>query len=249
MENRQAVDLLVRGASRDIGQANLEALSVQRVSAGVLIAIVALSLISSTLIVWLYVGRNLIARLTALSGSMLAIARGQLDTSIPAVGVDEIGAMAKALSVFRDTAIEVKETNLREIRAARQRLTDAIESISEGFSLYDADDRLVLCNSRYRESLYPGIADVVVPGASFEAILRHGAKRGLVAGAAGRVEEWVADRLALHHYPSGPHLQQQSDGRWIQISERRMENGDTVAVYTDITEIKQAEAELAKKEA
>ncbi len=71
----------------------------QRVSTGVLIAVVALSLISSTLIVWLYVGRNLIARLTTMSGSMLAIAGGQLDTSIPVAGVDEIGDMAKALAV------------------------------------------------------------------------------------------------------------------------------------------------------
>ena len=87
----EAVDRLVASAIRDIGDANLEALSVQRVSTGVLIAVVALSVISSILIVWLYVGRNLIARLTAMSGSMLAIAGGRLDTSIPAAGSDEIG--------------------------------------------------------------------------------------------------------------------------------------------------------------
>ncbi|MCK5364993.1 MAG: guanylyl cyclase, partial [Gammaproteobacteria bacterium] len=71
-ELTEAVSLLVAGAKTDIRNANLDALSVQRLSTGVLVAVVALSLISSTLIVWLYVGRNLIARLTALSGSMLA---------------------------------------------------------------------------------------------------------------------------------------------------------------------------------
>ena len=55
----EAVSLLVAGAKTDIRNANLDALSVQRLSTGVLVAVVALSLVSSTLIVWLYVGRNL----------------------------------------------------------------------------------------------------------------------------------------------------------------------------------------------
>ena len=63
--------------------------------------------------------------------------------------------MAEALRLFRDTAVEVEEKNLREVSEARQRLIDAIESISEGFALYDAGDRLVLCNSVYREILFP----------------------------------------------------------------------------------------------
>ena len=121
------------------------------INTNVLIGVVILSLVSSVLIVWLYVGRNLIARLTALSDSMLAIAGGNLRASLPAPGGgDEIGRMAEALVVFRDTAIEVEETNLREIETARRRLIDAIENSSEGFAFYDPDDRLVLCNTRYK---------------------------------------------------------------------------------------------------
>ena len=69
---------------------------------------VLLSLLSSGLIVWRYVDRNLIARLTALSNSMLAIAGGNLRAPLPAAGGDEIGRMAEALTVFRDTAVEVR---------------------------------------------------------------------------------------------------------------------------------------------
>lgn len=117
---------------------------------------------------WLYVDRRLVARLTALSGSMLAIAEGNLRVSLPpAEGSDEINQMAEALTVFRDTAVEVEENNLREVAQARQRLIDAIESISEGFSLFDADDRLVLANSRFGELLYPGIEEEVMPGMGF----------------------------------------------------------------------------------
>ena len=241
------VDRLVAGTNEDIDIANRNAISVQQWSTGVLLAVVGLSLISSILIVWLYVGRNLIARLTALSDSMLAIADGNLEATIPGGGDDEIGGMAKALIVFRDTAVEVRESNLREINEARRRLIDAIESIFEGFSLYDAEDRLVVCNSRYRKLLYPWIEDVVAPGTSFESIIRAAAERGLIRDAEGRIEEWVAERLALHRNPGQPHLQRRSEDQWILISERKTEDGGTVAVYADITELKHREQELSEK--
>jgi class 3 adenylate cyclase len=149
--------------------------------------------------------------------------------------------------VFRDTAAEVEEQNLREIAAARKRLIDAIESISEGFSLYDADDQLVVCNSTYKQLMYPGIQDVVKPGVSFETIIREAAARGLIRDAEGRIEEWVAERLARHRSPGESHLQGRSDGRWILISERKTDDGGTVAVYADITELKHREDELAEK--
>jgi hypothetical protein len=72
------VDFLVNSAKSDIEKANLQAVRVQTLNRNILISIVALSLVSSFLIVWLYVGRNLIARITALSNSMLAIAGGNL---------------------------------------------------------------------------------------------------------------------------------------------------------------------------
>lgn len=100
-----AVDNLVGASTGDIVAANLQARSVQRFSSGILITVVVLSLVSSTLIVWLYVGRNLVARLTALSRSMLAIADGNLQTDLPPAGSDEVGRMAESLRVFRDTAV------------------------------------------------------------------------------------------------------------------------------------------------
>ncbi len=242
-----AVDLLVAAAKQDIGGASREAANVQRTSSAVLIAVVALSLVSSALIVWLYVGRNLIARLTALSGSMLAIAGGNLKAPLPTAGVDEIGRMAEALTVFRDTAVEVKEKNLREIAEARQRLIDAIESISEGFSFYDKDDRLVLSNGRYRELLYPGIEDTVRPGTPFATIIRNAAERGLVRDAEGRIEEWMAERMGRHGDPRHTFVQRRSDGRWIEVTEHKTSGGGTVAIYTDITEKKQSEIALLEE--
>jgi signal transduction histidine kinase/CheY-like chemotaxis protein len=238
-----AVDALVAQSKLAIAVATAQTHSVQKYGSLGLLLVVALSLISSVLIVWLYVGRNIVARLTALSDRMLTLADGDLKSPLPASGPDEIGRMAETLAVFRATAMEMEETNLKEIREARTRLTDAIESISEGFSLYDADDKLIVCNSRYK-TLFASHIDVMKPGTTFEEIIRTASERGLIEGAEGRHEAWLEERIAQHRAASSTHIQHRSDGRWIQVSERKTAEGGVVAIYADITELKQHEAEL-----
>ena len=82
------------------------------------------------------------------------------------------------------------------------------------------------------------------PGTPYAELIRNAAQLGLVEDAKGRVEEWVAERLAQHREPVGIHVQRRSDGRWVQINERKTTEGGTVAVYTNITEIKRAEEEI-----
>jgi adenylate cyclase len=242
------VDFLVNSANSDIEKANLQAAAIQALNRNILIGIAALSLVSSFLIVWLYVGRNLIARLTALSDSMLAIAGGNLRAPLPEPGSgDEIGHMAESLVVFRDTAIEIEENNLRDIETARQRLVDAIENSSEGFAFYDPDDRLVLCNTRYKELLYPNTDIDIEPGTAFETIIRGAAEKGHIVDVESRIDEWVADRLAFHHDPGEPWIQQRSGDQWVLITERKTGDGGTVAIYSDITDLKQHEEELTTK--
>jgi adenylate cyclase len=242
------IDQLVGGAKSELVASQAQAGAVQRLNTNVLIAVVAMSFLSSILIVWLYVGRNLIARLTALSNSMLAIAGGNLRAALPAPGgSDEIARMAEALTVFRDNAIELEESNLREIEAARRRLVDAIENSSEGFAFYDPDDRLVICNGKYKELIHAGVGVSIEPGMTFEEIIRRAAESGHIVNARGRVDEWVTQRLALHRSPSEARMQEHDDGRWILISERKTSDNGTVAVYSDITDLKQREEELAEK--
>jgi methyl-accepting chemotaxis protein len=209
-----------------------------------------IGIIAVMIVVWLYSQRSLGTRLSALSRGMLAIAGGNLKAETPPVGKDEIGRMAEALAIFRDTAVEIEEKNLHDVAEARQRLLDAIESASDGFAFYDAADRLVLCNTQYRTLLYPGEDVQLEPGTSFEEIIRRAAKMGLI-GDGHDVDATVRARVERHRDPGGPFLQQRADGRWIQISERKTEGGGTVAVYTDLTELKRREEELgaAKDEA
>ena len=155
-----------------------------------------------------------------------------------------------ALSIMVWLAVFFLERMIRERRRAEEalnraqtRLLDAIEAISEAFTLYDADDRLVICNSNYREML-AGLDVAVEPGTPYEKLIRQVANSGIIAIAQGRIEPWVADRLEKHRNPSAPYEQQRVDGRWLKISERRTQEGGIVGVFTDITELKRREAQL-----
>ncbi len=142
-------------------------------------------------------------------------------------------------------------TPLRRAEQARlrseRRLAEAIESISEGFACYDGEDRLVICNSCYRNMLYPGLEIDLSAGTTFESIIRRAAERGYIKDAEDRVEEWIAERLEQHRNPVEPQVQQRGNGRWVMVSERRTEDGGTVSVYSDISELKQREQDLTEK--
>jgi len=136
---------------------------------------------------------------------------------------------------------------VRAEQAARQshaRLLDAIDSVTEGFVLYDSRDRLVVCNERYRD-LFITDPDLALPGTRFETVLREGARRGLYRVAPEALEGWIEDRLALHRDGGPPAEVQLRDGRWLRIEERRTSDGGTVGVRTDITDLKRRAMELA----
>jgi signal transduction histidine kinase len=244
-------------------------LSVSGIVALTLLIIAGISL-TSVAITRRYISRPL----SNLQNSAALLAHGDVEARIEIVGNDEIGLLARDLNTMRLSIKklfrELRESNealkqyghtleqkveertaelgqaMSEAEAARKRLIDAIESISEGFSLYDTDDRLVLSNSCYRELLYPGIEDTLKPGTSFETVVRTAAERGLIDDAKENLDDWVDRRLALHRNPSGPHLQRRAEDQWIQINERKTEDGGTVAVYTDITQLKRHEFQLAE---
>ncbi|MGH7014444.1 MAG: histidine kinase dimerization/phospho-acceptor domain-containing protein, partial [Stellaceae bacterium] len=133
---------------------------------------------------------------------------------------------------------------------AENRLHDAIESTPGGFALYDADDRLALCNRAYVEYYTPTVQPLVVPGARFETIIRLVAESG--GWAEGIDEEsrtsLVARRVAAHRAANTELVQRLRDGRWLLTRERRTEDGGTACFYTDITRLKQQEEALRRSE-
>ena len=132
------VDNLVTGARTEIDNANAQAVGVVKFSTLAVITAVVLSIISSTLIVWLYVGRNIVRRLTALSNGMLAIAGGSLHAPVAAEGGDEVAAMGRAVEVFRRNTLERDELLAEKAQAAeqlereiKQRTTELAQSVEE----------------------------------------------------------------------------------------------------------------------
>ena len=194
--------------------------------------------------------QSILTPLRRLVHSMSAITSGDLDAPVPPAGRDEIGSMTNTLSLFRDSQLQrnrlqdERDAAATALQQAQNQLNAALESISEGFCLYDDKDQLVLCNSYYRDKLHPGLADAIVPGATFETIMSSAATQGLIELGEHSVDEWVAARMVRHRNPGQPHIQQRADGRWLRIDERTTHDNGTVAIYTDITDLKQAEIEL-----
>ncbi len=138
-----------------------------------------------------------------------------------------------------------KQAELAAIKSGRL-LQEAISSVSEGFAIYDENDRLVVCNDAYR-SIYSAISDLIVLGVSFEELVRRAAERGQYQDAIGNVDEWVRERVRIHQIADGSHLEQHlADGRWLLIVEYRTPSGYIVGNRIDITERKAAEAELER---
>ncbi len=134
-----------------------------------------------------------------------------------------------------------------EAETSRVRLVEAVESVSEGFALYDKDDRLILCNNKFWEFWGNHQRDVPY-GTRFEDMARMLVRQYLVPEDVENETEWMNERLSRHRHPKDPFVIQLKDGRWIKINERPTKDGGMVGVYTDITEIKEQEQKRREKE-
>lgn len=123
-------------------------------------------------------------------------------------------------------------------------LIDALDSLNEGFALFDAEDRLLLANQRARE-LFPETAVAMQPGARYEDLLRLLVGAGGVLDAAGREDEWIAHRLELRRERRGVEQMRRPGGRSIKIVENSTPGGGSVLIYRDFTELRRREDELA----
>jgi two-component system, cell cycle sensor histidine kinase PleC len=136
-------------------------------------------------------------------------------------------------------AVDITEqkTLMERTVEADLRLRDAIEAIPEAFVVWDAENRLVLCNSNFRglHNLPPG---TVESGASYESVMASGTKPVVRSRVTGEGQMPGARTFEA----------QLDDGRWLHISERRTKDGGYVSVGTDITTIKRHEEKLIESE-
>jgi two-component system cell cycle sensor histidine kinase PleC len=137
-------------------------------------------------------------------------------------------------------AVDITEQKslVERTTAADLRLRDAIETIPEAFVLWDADNRLVLCNSNFQE-LHHLPDEAVAAGTTYETVVATGRKPIIRTAVAN---DGIEPRGARTFEA------QLDDGRWMHISERRTKDGGYVSVGTDITKIKQHEQKLVEGE-
>ena len=144
------------------------------------------------------------------------------------------------LSLLGFMYVRLRASTRRTIEA-KQQLKAAIENISDGFAIYDADDRLVMCNEQLRK-MYPTIADRLVPGVKCADMARALYQSGALAPSfINSSEDQSVASLTCKTNDTEVQLR---DGRWILHRDRRLPDGGKVGVRTDITEIKKRETRL-----
>jgi PAS domain S-box-containing protein len=190
-------------------------------------------------------------------------ASGRPVARLPVRGVDEFGRLSAAFNTMverlrqsygglEDLVAERTrdyEESQQEADKASSLLREAVQSVAVGFTIYDENDHLVMCNEAYLR-FYEDSRDLIVPGASFADIVRQSAERSPHRDVIGDIDHWVAQQLSQHREHHGlPVEQQLADGRWLLIIEHRTPSGYIVGNRIDITELKNTAEALRVREA
>lgn len=144
--------------------------------------------------------------------------------------------LERALDLLNDSNAKLAAAN-RAIEAARQNLANAIETVQEGFALFDAEDVLVLCNSRFGMHMLD-IREALRPGLTFDAYVeRVSRSRYLALPDSETPEDWAIRRRRRHQDRHVIFNVRMIWDRWVQVSEHRTADGGTVILQTDVTDI------------
>jgi PAS domain S-box-containing protein len=146
---------------------------------------------------------------------------------------------------YRGSATDItKHKEVEQIlqsEGTRKLLEAALENIEQGLAVYDDEDRLIYCNTKYTDSFLPEIAGIVKPGATFEGILRAAAHLDFFDAGGQTREEAIQGRLEQHRNPNNPYEVPLPGGRWASYSEYKTKEGGTVLLRLYITDRKKAE--------
>ncbi|HKM69044.1 MAG TPA: ATP-binding protein [Stellaceae bacterium] len=147
------------------------------------------------------------------------------------------------VSFYSDiTGLKEREEQLERLNQVHRLFVDALEHIPSSLMLCDSEDRVLFCNGATSQ-YFPQVAGLLVPGTPFEDLLRAQVENGYLP-ATTNPEEWIEERMAQHRAGNTNAIRAYADGRWAQIVERRTENGCTIGISTDITEIKRKSKEI-----
>ncbi len=158
-----------------------------------------------------------------------------------ATEVSAVSLILLALAIGATMIDQRLKSTVQMARLTRQRMVEAIESLTDGFVLFDHNGQLVMCNGVFRR-MYPSLAGVLVHGTSYENILRAWAAIQRDESESADTEAYVAECLRKFRegLPLGNETEEDRlhDGRWIYIRQRSVKSGGLVGVWSDVTPIK-----------
>ena len=119
-------------------------------------------------------------------------------------------------------------------------LQEAVDEAPDAFVVWDDKDELFMSNRRY-QNLDQRLKPHLKRGVSFEETLRAGIQIGMYPEAVGCEEDWIAERLEMHHQPESSRLVRLDDGRWMNVVESRTSSGYLAGFRTDVTALRNSE--------
>jgi diguanylate cyclase (GGDEF)-like protein len=185
---------------------------------------------------------HVLYRLRGITEAMVKLAANDTSTQVPSRDdADEVGEMARAVEVFKNNAIQLIAREI-ELKQLNHRIDVALNNMTHGLCMFDADQKLIVCNRTYVE-MYELPSALARPGTTLGAI---DAYRSSIGNSAISSPEQVAASTTAHQtlQPSA-FAQELIDGRTIAVSRRPMLDGGWVAVHEDITERRRSEAKIA----
>ena len=123
-----------------------------------------------------------------------------------------------------------------QARMTRRQLDEAIQSMSQGFALFDPRHRLIVCNEAFN-ALYKAPESGLEAGMPFESLMRQALNRGDFPGVTQDIKTWLAQTVTRHSEGQGPALLERGAGRWFLIESHRTRSGCTTRLETDVTEL------------
>jgi diguanylate cyclase (GGDEF)-like protein len=198
-----------------------------------------------SILMTVFVARSIVAPIGTVTRAMQRISSGSTEDPIRfGDRTDEIGRMVSAIAVFREN-MERQNKLLAdrqgELRAQNLRFDAALNHMSQGLAMFDAEHRLVVCNTLYAD-LYGMSAEQVRPGTTIRQLLEYRHAKGLF----GDVDfEAFASGWLAEFTKASSRIQELSDGRIISIVRRPMLDGGVVSTTEDITDRCRSEAKIA----
>ncbi len=233
-----AFELLINFVAGDAFRGRQQSLATIERQRLLAIGAVLLALILSAIISGL-LARRMVSAIASASHVAGNIADGHLEVDIPPGGADELGQLLRSMASMRDNIRVMVERERAQRRSAQTRLVDALEGSREGVVLVDSDGAVLLANSQARAFL-PDLTLAFVPGTQYDAMLEAARAQGLLRSPADMDPSGDASISA----ESGTQEAQLADGRWLRIARSAITEGGFVAIWSEITVLKERETVL-----